>query len=534
MLKLWPSFILAGALLLGGCTPSETSTDDASGTQVADGSSVGEPSETQKEESGGRFGKVGDVYEFGTGYGSTAGEAINSAMSIIIMKINGAEVEVGQNSDSATARLEGTVEDGDAKEALNIPLGFEPEKNLKEVNAALNTAGFQNQVSVRSRGTVSRVEVLNLYPPKQSKKKGDAEEDDGTSGLWRAEIKAATLKYTPPESSKLPRVSIHTAESDKSSFAVGDGTISLADLSADITQAMQEGIKKSGYFTVLSRDHYHAISEELTLIASGLTEQSSKERPGNLLASDIAIIPVIKALDYGKKSRSAGASGKSLEWYNGKIEIEFFAMNVVTREVIATETYSKTFPSTQPTTLNRGFNGRPAVEAAIQEFTQQFLNDFLNVAAPLAVMRVNGDNVVISGGEDRVSANDRFTAFLLGEEIIDPRTDTSLGFEDTEIGTITIDRVTKQLSYGELTKTASVDLSNFEPGKLILQPVRGTVVAPEGKPATRPVDDSKPSKATQAAPAAATPAPPPKPSSQASSPAELPKPSASEDKDDDW
>ncbi|HBL93838.1 MAG TPA: hypothetical protein DHV57_05485 [Hyphomonas sp.] len=536
MLKIWTYFVLASILMLTGCGPVERATGESEGATPADDTVGGTSESPSKEEAGGRFGKVGDVYEFGEGYGDTAGEAINNAMSIIIMKINGATVGVGQNTASKASRLEGSLDDGEIIDGRDIPFGPEPEKNLKEVNQALNTAEFRNQVVVLSGGTVSRVEVLNLYPPEPTGKNDKDGDSPASHGLWRAEIQAATLKYTPPESSKLPRVSIQSVESSDSSFIVGDASVPLSELSSEITQALQEGIKNSGYFTVLSRDHYHAISEEWSLINAGATEQSSKERPGNLLASDIAIIPIVKTLDYAKKSRSAGSSGKRLEWYNGRIEIEFFAMNVVTREVITTETYYKSFPSTQPTTLNRGFNGRPAVQAAINEFTQEFLNDFLNIAAPLSVMRLNGNNVVVSGGEDRVSEGDLFDAFLLGEEIWDPRTKTSLGFEDEQIGTVTINRTTKKLSYGQLANTVSYDASSIEPGKIILLPAEPTTTASTDKPETSTVSEPAPSTPVKKVPGPTGPAVQAKAVKKQQTPAQLPASAATDplDDDDDW
>jgi hypothetical protein len=89
---------------------------------------------------------------------------------------------------------------------------------------------------------------------------------------------------------------------------------------------------------------------------------------------------------------------------------------------------------------------------------------------PVSVVALNGDQVVLSQGGDSLQAGQRWEAVFLGEELKDPQTGNSLGRHEMPFGTIRIDRVSSQTSYGTVEEgAAALGARPFTPGAVELR-----------------------------------------------------------------
>ncbi len=110
---------------------------------------------------------------------------------------------------------------------------------------------------------------------------------------------------------------------------------------------------------------------------------------------------------------------------------------------------------------------------------------------PVSIISLTGDQVVLSQGGEALQVGQRWQAVHLGEELKDPQTGRPLGRNEMPVGTIRIDRVSSQTSYGTL-ESGSVNLGNkpFTSGSMEL---RKQVVNTVSKidVSTKPTEDAK-------------------------------------------
>jgi hypothetical protein len=89
---------------------------------------------------------------------------------------------------------------------------------------------------------------------------------------------------------------------------------------------------------------------------------------------------------------------------------------------------------------------------------------------PVTVVSMTGDQVVLSQGGESLQAGQHWQAVLLGEELKDPQTGRSLGRHEVPLGTVRVDRVSTQTSYGTLLEGAdAVAGKPFQPGGIVLK-----------------------------------------------------------------
>jgi hypothetical protein len=141
---------------------------------------------------------------------------------------------------------------------------------------------------------------------------------------------------------------------------------------------------------------------------------------------------------------------------------------------------------------------------------------------PVSVVSLTGDQAVLSQGGESLQVGQRWQAVRLGEELKDPQTGRSLGRNEIPVGTIRVDRVSTQTSYGTVEEgAAALGDKPFKPGAIELRKLLAAGVKAEnrkesGMPiatSSPPVKDAaKPTRKEerQASESGATPAPQPK------------------------
>jgi hypothetical protein len=122
---------------------------------------------------------------------------------------------------------------------------------------------------------------------------------------------------------------------------------------------------------------------------------------------------------------------------------------------------------------------------------------------PVTFVSLSGDQVVLSQGGESLQAGQRWHAVYLGDELKDPQTGRSLGRNEIPVGTVRIDRVSTQTSYGTLEDGGSLTDKPFKPGAIALRKkvaAQKTVVAskPEAKVDAQ-ADESKTTTPTRVA-----------------------------------
>jgi hypothetical protein len=309
---------------------------------------------------------------------------------------------------------------------------------------------------------------------------------------WTVKLKVQVNKYVASADAKLPKVAVAFPRTYQPSYVIGDQTLPAGEASAAMMSVIGDAVRRSNRFVVISHDNDEALNEELAHVQAGTVPPAEMAKLGQRLSADVLIIPEIRSLNYHKSTRKLLFSGRDLNSYAGGVDIGFSVVNVATGQTVLTDHFTADFPATPPSVYGAQKVGIAAVNSYLARVSDQFTQRFVLKYFPIAVVKLDGDAVVLNQGAAMLKTGETYQAIMQGEDVKDPQTGQSLGRLESTVGTVQITRVEEKMAFGKLT--GKVDLAKFKPGAIQLRatsaPVAPIVAEPAGAsglPAPRPV-----------------------------------------------
>ena len=407
-------------------------------------------------------GKLETVKVTADGYGGSASEAVAEAMSMAIMQVNGAAV------DMATIRAR---------------LGIDVTTN--QTSASMRAEGFAEAVRTRSGGVVQNFRIVNMDEPLLPK------------GKYKASIEAGIAKFVVPAELKKIKLVVAPLRFDRAAIPIGDRMVPAEEVGAELRQRILDALVNTGRFAVLDREFSPEIQQELDMIANGEAPKAEIAKLSQAVTADIIWTGRINGLAYNRHARQLRTSDRQIVSYSGGWSVSQKMVNVATRQVITAETLRGEAPSTAPTTLGTGVNSNKILGNMADDLVNGVVASILSRTFPITVVALEGSNVVLSQGGQALRAGSRYAMVVMGSELKDPQTGQSLGRVESPCCQLVIDRVTPNLSYGHL-EGATGSLDNLLPGALqVREQMKG------GKPAATVAsnDTAAPTPGGVAAPA---------------------------------
>ncbi len=313
---------------------------------------------------------------------------------------------------------------------------------------------------------------------------------------WTVKLHVSLNKYESPNTGKLPKVVIAAPHTLRDRYVIGDQVLSAPEASEDIRSAVMGSINDSKRFVVINRSLDQDADSELAHASDGNAGQAELAKLGQRITADIIIIPKIDSLNYVKHSRILRYSGRSLNSYDGAIELTFNVVNVATGQLVLSKHYSVTLPDSPPSVYNSQKVGVENIRTYLSQVSNDFTRDFILKNFPVSVIKLDGRNVVLSQGQPGIETGQVYQAVLLGDAVTDPQTGQSLGRLETPVGTVSVTKATDTLAMATLN--TDFDPAKFKPGIIEL---RDRVGSPSPAP--------QPPAPAAAAPSSASPNPPP-------------------------
>ena len=97
---------------------------------------------------------------------------------------------------------------------------------------------------------------------------------------------------------------------------------------------------------------------------------------------------------------------------------------------------------------------KQAMEQAVQDISDQCANRFIEMVYPVKLLRISGNSVYVNAGQDRVSPNECFNVYKLGEEFVDPDTGENLGADEEYVARVKIVQAKQKYSIGSVVDGA--------------------------------------------------------------------------------
>ena len=435
------------------------------------------------------IGAVKDVYIEVEAIGRTLQEAIDNAIRLAVEQVNGKDVAIQQAQASYTS----TIRIGD--------------KNLNIAADALSSYAL----SV-SGGSVSSFKLLEQKESSNFWSKSEEEE-------WTVRVGANVTQYQQSQSSARPRITVASPRASEATYRVGGIRINAGDIKQQIRSALSQKLQQTNRFSVLDREFSKEVNEELDFIESGRVNRRDMLRVGQMLATDLLVVPSIKRFEYARLERQLRTSDRMLVSYSGGGTLEFRVINVASGEIFVVDTVSEELPDLGPSTMGLEVNAEGKIADLAEGLTSQAVRKILMRTFPISVISIQGDTVVLNQGGQSVELGERYQAVFLGDEITDPQTGQSLGAIETPCCNFEIIRVATGMSYGRVIDNDFEVPQNFKPGS-----IRLTSLLHNRDSVSAPTDQNRTESPTRIAP------PEPKPrDTQANAPI-VPPP----EQDEDW
>ena len=256
-----------------------------------------------------------------------------------------------------------------------------------------------------------------------------------------------------------PIVAVSSFE-NRSSYQ-SDATYTLSNALAD---QLTDGLIQTDAYVVLERQAIGQVLAEQDGAMGDRVSRSQSARIGQLTGAQVLVMGVITDFDLDTGKSGAGVSfgnfriGKSKQ--KAHVALIVRLVDTTTGEVLASREVSAEAKASK-TSLGldiKGitFDGTDFQKTPLGEATKSAIEQAVHFIAEKArqvrfqarVIQVDDEAIVISAGErNNVGAGTMFTVMSVGRELKDPFTGELLGYDQSPIGRITINRVFDRFAY---------------------------------------------------------------------------------------
>lgn len=426
------------------------------------------------------------VYMEATGQGPSREAAIDDALASAVAQVNGKTVTGGE-----ATRARGSVRDFKVLSEKEVERKIAERQDEATVTATdafkgsiAESAGASAAGAASHGGSASMSTTANYKADADLRRDTTVTLKTGSKGkerIWQVKVGANIDKYDAGIDPGKPRIVIAEPRSPTRQFAIGDGSEEADAVASRILQTITDRVTATNRFVVLDRRFSSEIDTELHTAAGVNAEPTDMVRLGQRLTADIVVVPTIERLEYRRHVRHLKLSGRDLVSYAGGFKGTAAVVNVSTGQLLMTEQFDMEFPTTEARAMGPGIDAQAVVDRAISGLTDKFVTSLVRRTFPVSVVSMSGSNVVLSQGGAALVAGKTYELVGLGEEMIDPQTQRSLGRAESRVGTVKIDRVAPTMSYGTAALTAKT--AAFKRGSLQLREEIPST-APIASPAT--------------------------------------------------
>jgi hypothetical protein len=371
------------------------------------------------------------------GRGKTPAKAVNDAVKLAILQANGEKVNFASARYSAI---------------FNYSYG--------KHKGYLKTSAFAKGMIENSGGVITNLKVLKIYSPWYSwilffEKK-----------IYIAKVSVSIPKFTGPNTHGLIKIVIAPIKTNLNYFNIGGKQISAQNIADNIHKKIESALSQTGRFVVLDRSFTPEIKKELSLVTSGQTPSANYAMLGQALSANLIWVGDVN-LYYNKHVQKLEISRRDLVSYSGGWEVSEQLINTATREITLSDSLSGRATPIAPTTFGVSFDSSKVLDQMENKIIRKIIASIISRTYPVTIIKMDGENVVMSQGGLSVQKNAVYKVVLLGKEMVDPQTGRKLGRIETPCAKVVIDRITPTLSYGHLIDITK-NLNGVSSGRLEL------------------------------------------------------------------
>lgn len=201
----------------------------------------------------------------------------------------------------------------------------------------------------------------------------------------------------------------------------------------NIRNRVLDGVLNSRKFEVVERVQLKTVLKEQALVDAGLTEGKAPESNKLRAAGYVMYGTVIR---YGTEKLIAN----NVKAFRADVEIQLRFANVETGRILAVKTVKGTEVKSAISAVGDARLEDDVLNAAIVSAAKDAANALVELAFPTTVLSVNSRFVTVNLSTEQCAEGEVFEVFELGDELKDPKTGDSLGFDEELIGKVVVSR----------------------------------------------------------------------------------------------
>lgn len=251
------------------------------------------------------------------------------------------------------------------------------------------------------------------------------------------------------------------------------------DLDNGMADQLTNALVQSGQFVVLERQTLEDVLSEQNLAASGMAQKSSTARAGKLTSAQMLVKGTITEFEEASSGGGGGIRVLGVGVGGAKktahVGMTIRLIDTTTGQVLYSERVEgKAESESVSGSVDLGavsfggdaFHKTPlgkAVQQAIDNCVEIITSKMQGIPFKASIIKAEGSEVFIAAGKQSgVSPGDTFSAYKLGEELVDPDTGELLGADETKIGTVQVFDVKDKYS-----KAKVLSGSGYEKGQIV-------------------------------------------------------------------
>lgn len=339
-----------------------------------------------------------------TGSGTTYGDAVNDALTDAIAQKSGRSIATQTDLKSVMSSVS-TANSSDAVAAETLA----------------------RQIQTATKGEVQGYRLL--------------EQSNDERGMVIVKLAVQMAEFVKSPQTERLRIAVSKVRAPSDFGAVGD----------QVEAAAKSALTDTRKFAVLDRDWEKEYSKEMELLTSGSAARIESARLGQRLGADLLLVTTVQQIRVNVPSGNTGLLEAA-----ASATCNFSLVDAATGMVKVSKTFTTKINQVQA--KQAGGSAEQIALALANSIGKQQAELVVEASYPLMVVSVEGQDIVINQGGDRIKMGQTYEVFALGEVIIDPQTGESLGRPEKLVCRATVTRVTPKMAYATVDQN-SVDIA---------------------------------------------------------------------------
>jgi curli biogenesis system outer membrane secretion channel CsgG len=243
-----------------------------------------------------------------------------------------------------------------------------------------------------------------------------------------------------------------------------DKKLELGRIIESMNSQLIDRINATRKFDVVSRSDLNDILKEQELGASGNVDAKTAAQAGKLTGATFLLVATVDDFQDYVETATFEGTGRSATKRVFRLSVVGKLYDSSTGKLVESANLQTGNDLFKDISENRSYSTKDGnltdemMVAVARDMAQKIANHFADVIFPIKVLVRRDKEVTLNRGEGGgVAVGDRFNAFALGAELVDPDTKESLGREEVKVGTVKITQVNPKTSTAEILDDTGID-----------------------------------------------------------------------------